>query len=256
MILPVLAMLPTIFSAISGASELFESGRKAVAAITGNASEASTPEELEAEIKSLPEAQQGQWLQKMEGELERYKAETNRIDIEGGRIDSNITSKLSGDAADRIAVLRQSTRPWAVRMSMHFILLPVYLAIIDVGQGLLVEWIVQPIGVILRIEGMPRFQGFSAFKSVFGVSAGAAVADGKLSSTVIGLIYTSSVGWLSGIVVAYMGLREIGKARGTSGDDPEHQPQSQAGQLLSQAGGVADQITKVVNKVREVARKF
>ena len=74
MILPVLAMLPTIFSAISGASELFESGRKAVAAITGNASEASTPEELEAEIKSLPEAQQGQWLQKMEGELERYKA--------------------------------------------------------------------------------------------------------------------------------------------------------------------------------------
>jgi hypothetical protein len=38
--------------------------------------------------------------------------------------------------------------------------------------------------------------------------------------TLAGDLYVDSIPWVVGIIVSYMGLREIGKARGTSGDIP------------------------------------
>ena len=36
--------------------------------------------------------------------------------------------------------------------------------------------------------------------------------------TLAGQMYIESIPWVVGIIVAYMGLREYGKAKGTSGD--------------------------------------
>ena len=241
---------------------MFDKGRKVVETVTGKPSEASTPEDLEEEVKNLPQDQQAVWAQQMQHELALYQAETDRIELEGGRVDHHVTSKITSGAADKIAVLRQSTRPWAVRMAMYFILLPVFLALVDVAQGLLAHWIVHPIGAIFDSAGMQEFAGFEAFKTVFGVGATDAVTKEEgLSSTVVGLIYTESVVWLTGIVVAYMGLREYGKSRRTSGDEgalpiAAATPITTIGRTLVQAGGVADQISKVVDRVREAAKKF
>ena len=55
-----------------------------------------------------------------------------------------------------------------------------------------------------------------------------------------------------------MGLREIGKAVGTSGDVPAapRAPATRLGQALSSAGDIANQITRMVTRVKEVARGF
>jgi predicted GNAT family acetyltransferase len=256
MVLPLLALIPGIFSAIGAASEVFESGRRTVEAVTGRPSQASTPDELEDEVRALPETEQLRWVRAMDLEIRRHEAGTERLLAEGGRIDADITGKLDGDTAGRIAILRQTTRPWAVRMAMYFILLPVGLALIDVAQGLAVVWVVQPVGLLFGNEAMSGFRGFPAFEAVFGVAPGAVAGDGaRLSGTVVGLIYTEAVGWLTGIVVAYMGLREIGKARGTSGDplDANIAP-TYIGTTLRQAGVAADLVTRVVARLREAAR--
>lgn len=261
MVLPILGMLPAIFSAVSSASELFGRGQKVVKTVTGQPSKASSPEELVAEIQQLPEDQQAKWAEAMQLEISRYEAETERLEVEIGRIDSNITSKLSTETADKIAYLRQTTRPWSVKMAIYFILLPAFLAIIDVVQGLIAYWIVQPLGGLFNSAGMAEFKGFEAFKSVFGVSAfDVATGQSPLGVTAFGSMYTETVGWLTGIVVAYMGLREVGKAMGTSGDTSQRAtataPTSRVGQVLGAAGAMTDQISNIVGKVREAARKF
>ena len=139
--LPLLAALPSIFSAVSKVSELFSSGKEAVKKVTGNDSIASTSAELQEEIQSLPEAQQAQWAQIMQQKVDLYQAENQRLDIEIGRIDSNITSKLTPDAAEKIAYLRQATRPWTVKMMVHYILFPFYLIIIDLTQDIIKNWL-------------------------------------------------------------------------------------------------------------------
>jgi len=259
MALPLLGLLPMIFSAVSSVSEIFHKGRETVAAITGKPSEASTPDELQAEVQNLSDDQQAKWAEAMQQELARYEAETERIEIEGGRIDPATLASYSQANADRIGYLRQTTRPWAVRMAMYFILLPVFLALVDVAQGLFAYWFVRPIGGLFNVAGMKTFDGFQSFEMVFGVSPGDVVTGAEpLNNTVAGLVYTNSVGWLTGIVVAYMGLREVGKVMGTSGDTAPRRaaPVSRAGQVLSAAGAVTDQISQIVDKVREAARKF
>ena len=102
--LPLLAAIPSIISAVSKVSDLFSSGKEAVKKVTGSDSIASTSTELQDEIQSLPKEQQAQWAQIMQQKVELYQAENQRLDIEIGRIDSNITSKLTPEAASKIAL--------------------------------------------------------------------------------------------------------------------------------------------------------
>jgi len=224
--LPLLAALPSIFSAVSKVSELFSSGKEAVRKVTGNDSIASTSEELQQEIQSLPEAQQAQWAQIMQQKVDLYQAENQRLDIEIGRIDSNITSKLTPDAAEKIAYLRQATRPWTVKMMVHYILFPFYLIIIDLTQDIIKNWLFFWTDAIKPVKTFDYMFGALNPSSLKGVDPG--VLDKMLAAftgkdthlTLAGDLYVDSIPWVVGIIVSYMGLREIGKARGTSGDIP------------------------------------
>lgn len=223
--LQALAAIPTIINAISKVTDLFHAGQKAKETVTGQPSAASTPEELEAEVNAMPEAVRNQWADIMAKQVEQYAAQNQRLATEIGLIDSNITSKLDTEAANKIAVLRQTTRPWAVRMMVHYIFFPFYLIAIDLVQQLLKSWL---------FFWTDRIQPFRTFDYVFGnmdPSKLAGLQPGVLdkllsafsngtSHTLAGQMYSQSVPWVVGIIVSYMGLREIGKARGTAGDVP------------------------------------
>jgi hypothetical protein len=224
--LPLLAALPSIFSAVSMVSDIFSSGKEAVKKVTGNDSIASTTAELQEEIQSLPEAQQAQWAQIMQQKVDLYQAENQRLDIEIGRIDSNITSKLSPDAADKIAYLRQATRPWTVKMMVHYILFPFYLIIIDLAQDIIKNWLLFWTDAIKPVKTFDYMFGALNPNSLKGMDPVAlekiltAFTGKDTQLTLAGDLYVDSIPWVVGIIVSYMGLREIGKARGTSGDIP------------------------------------
>ncbi len=222
--LPLLAALPSIFSTVSKVSDLFTSGKEAVKKVTGNDSIASTSSELQEEIQSLPEEQQAQWAQIMQQKLELYQAENQRLDIEIGKIDSNITSKLTPEAASKIAYLRQSTRPWTVKMMVYYVLFPFFLIIIDLVQEIIKNWLLFWTDVIKPVRTFDYMFGGLNPNNLKEMDAGAldkilALFTGKDSQlTLAGDLYIDSIPWVVGIIVSYMGLREIGKAKGTSGD--------------------------------------
>jgi len=218
MILPILAALPAIFSVVGKVTDLFSSGKKAVKEITGKDSQASTPEELQEEVQNLPPGQQVKWVEIMHEKVEMYKAENERLDIEIGRVD---TSRISPEAASKIAIMRQTTRPWAVRMMIHYIFFPWYLIIVDVAQELFNTWVLSPFGL--------KALSFKTFDYVFGVLSFDKMDKGTLekisdfvqgpqAQTLMASMYMETVGWASAIVLGYMGLREIGKVKGASGD--------------------------------------
>jgi hypothetical protein len=258
--LPLIAALPSIFSAVSKVSDLFSSGKEAVKKVTGNDSIASTPVELQEEIQSLPEAQQAQWAQIMQQKVELYQAENQRLDIEIGRIDSNITSKLTPDAAGKIAYLRQATRPWTVRMMVHYILFPFYLIIIDLAQDLIKNWLLFWTDAIKPVKTFDYMFGALNPGSLEGMDPGAldkilsAFAGHDNQLTLAGDLYVDSIPWVVGIIVSYMGLREIGKARGTSGDIPVNAGLSPA-KAESPIATVINTGVDLASKVRKIFGK-
>ena len=228
--LPLLALLPSIFSTVSKVTDLFNAGKKVVEAVSGEPSKASNPTELQQEVSQLPELKQAQWAEIMSQKIDLYKAQNDRLDLEQGRIDSNITSKLTPDAANKIAVMRQTTRPWAVRMMVHYVFFPWYLIVTDLVQELFNRWILK--GLFGAEHGVDVF---NTFNYVFGnvvrgaqqtaqnaAESNAAEAIQVLTSgaTTMSAMYMNSVGWATSIIIAYMGLREYSKAKGTSGDTP------------------------------------
>ncbi|WP_299773934.1 hypothetical protein [uncultured Pseudoteredinibacter sp.] len=219
--LNILAMLPTIFSAISQFTELFDAGKKVFEAVTDKPSRSSTPEELQREVGQLSQSQQVLWATQMQQSIDLYKAQSDRLNIEQGLIDGSITSKLTAEAASEIALVRQTTRPWAVRMMVHYVFFPWYLILIDLSQELVNRWL---------LKGLFRFENsieiFKTFDYVFGgsgvggaaQSAAQSVQTLTSASTAMSTMYMNSVGWATSIIIAYMGLREYSKAMGTSGD--------------------------------------
>jgi hypothetical protein len=257
--LPLLAALPAIFSAVTKFSDLFNSGKKAVEKVKGSASIASSPAELQTEVQSLTPEQQAQWAKTMQQQVDLYAAQTQRLVADIGLVDSNITSKVSPEAASKIAVLRQTTRPWAVRMMVHYIFFPFYLIIIDLVQELINVWV---------LKGVFRGPGINPVKTfdyVFGplnpvnlANINAGVLDQILNVfkqngtvTLIGKMYMDAVPWVTGIIVSYMGLREWGKIKGKSGDGemPPDTPTGNGGgaaQIIAKAAGAGgDLIGKV-----------
>jgi len=243
--LPLLAALPAIFTAVSKVSDLFNKGKEVVEKITGKPSAASNPDELKDEIESLTPQQQAQWAQAMQQKIDLYKAENERLDIEIGRITPELQSKLTPEAASKIAIMRQTTRPWAVRMMVHYVLFPFYLVLFDSVQLAIIHWF-----------GVSKERVFKSFNYVFGALTIKDVDQSVLEKasslfaepqnlTLAAQMYMDSIGWVISVIISYMGLREIGKAKGTSGDEftPQKKgPSGVAGMIQSGLG--------LVNKVR------
>jgi len=225
--LPLLTMLPSIFSAISKVSDLFSTGKEAVMKVTGKDSVASTPGELQQEVQTLAPELQAQWAQIMRQKIELYQAENQRLDIEIGRIDGDVTGKLSEEKASQIAYLRMTTRPWTVKMMVYYILFPFALVSIDLIQDLVKNWLffwtdqLHPVRTFDYVFGSLNPAMFK------GAEAGAfeklvqAFSGNHAQMTLAGDLYVQSIPWVVGIIVSYMGLREIGKFRGNSADYPD-----------------------------------
>ncbi|WP_088330688.1 hypothetical protein [Lacimicrobium sp. SS2-24] len=225
--LQLVAAIPGILNAVSKVSELFSKGKRAVQEVTGQPSVSSTVEELQTEIQQLPADQQNRWAEIMAKEVDKYIAQNERLAIDIGLIDKNITHHLSQDAASEIALMRMTTRPWAVRWMVYYVLFPFFLVLVDLVQHLIVTW----------LPFLKRWiEPFNAFEYVFGVmrfpdnaSPGALDAlarlftEGQGPATFAGKLYVESMPWVVGIIISYMGLREIGKARGVADKAPEGQ---------------------------------
>ena len=223
--LQLIAAIPTIITAVSKVSELFKKGRDTVQEVTGEPSQASTPDELQTEVQQLSPEQQNRWAEVMAKEVDKYTAENERLAMEIGLVDANITSKLSEEAASKIAIMRMTTRPWSVRCMVLYVLFPFFLVIIDLVQYLIITW----------LPFLNRWiDPFNSFEYVFGVmkwpekiNAGtleklAALFAGEGGpATFAGQLYVESIPWVVSIILGYMGLREVGKWRGTADKAPE-----------------------------------
>ena len=215
-----LAAIPTIISAVGKVSELFKKGKETIEAVSGKPSLASTPEELQTEVERLPADQQNRWAEVMAKQVDLYAKQNERLAIEIGLVDQNITAKLGTDAANKIAMLRMTTRPWTVRLMVHYVLFPFYLVAIDLAQNILLAWL-----PFLKTKlGIVQF---NSFEYVFGVLQFPKNVDASTWEKIItafsktggpatfaGQLYMESIPWVVSIILAYMGLREIGKARG------------------------------------------
>jgi len=157
--------------------------------------------------------------------VDKYAAENERLAVEIGLVDANVTSKLSEEAASKIALMRMTTRPWAVRCMVLYVLFPFFLVIIDLVQYLIITW----------LPFLDRWiDPFNSFEYVFGVMKWPEKVDAgtmeKLVSlfsgqggpaTFAGKLYVDSIPWVVSIILGYMGLREVGKWRGTADKAPE-----------------------------------
>ncbi|MCW8330947.1 hypothetical protein MD588_19315 [Photobacterium sp. SDRW27] len=214
--LQLIAAIPTIITAISKVSELFDQGKETVENITGNVSQASTPDELRTEVESLTTDQQNRWAEVMAKQVDMYAKQNERLAVEIGLVDANITGKLTTDAANEIAVLRMTTRPWTVRLMVHYVLFPFYLVIIDLIQNILVTWLpflsIKPFNSFEYVFGVMRFPE-KLDDSVIEKLAELFSQNGAVPATFAGQLYMESIPWVVSIIIGYMGLREVGKAR-------------------------------------------
>ncbi len=253
--LQLIAAIPTIISAISKVSELFEKGKETVESITGKPSQASTPEELRTEIENLPYDQQNRWAEVMAKQVDMYAKQNERLAIEIGLVDPNITAKLDAEAANRIAIMRMTTRPWTVRMMVHYVLFPFYLVVLDLLQNLILSWLpfmhsffgIKPFNVFEYVFGVMRLPE-KIDPSVWDKIAAVFTKSGGGPATFAGQLYMESIPWVVSIILGYMGLREVGKARGHK--DPEapevgtYQPVSVVGKAIGQGMNLVDKIRK------------
>ena len=141
-----------------------------------------------------------------------YEAETDRLAVQGSTIDAETLSQFSQAARDKIGVLRMTTRPKVVLRMSHVMLLPVYVMAFD-GIGVYVNSILSLSDAVYRVPMLAEtfFKPGTLYVELYGYAAPSATA----------------------IVVAYMTLREVGKAGGV---------ETVAGKAKD---GIADAIAKV-----------
>lgn len=236
-----LGAITGIFSAVSAVSKLFSTGKEVIEKVTGKESKASTPEELKHEVEQMTPEQQEIWAKTMQQKIDLYKEENNRLDIQGGTITKELHSKLDSKAAGKIAILRQTTRPWAVRKMVHFIMFPFYLVTFDVAQLTVATWF-----------GVPPDRIFKSFDYVFGsltnegiISKAVDAVFKTQGNTLAGEMYMSALAWVTGVIISYMTLREFGKTKGTSGD-------------ISKPSGITDALSSglgLVGKIKSMFKK-
>lgn len=187
-----LAGLGAIISAISGVADLVDAGKRVYEEVTGQPSAAASAEDLGREVATLPPDQGQVWLQRMQAEVEQYKAQSARIANEQGEVTADILRALPPAAAAKVALLRMTTRPVMVRRMGHLLLMPLYLMAID--------------GLIMLVN---IFTGSS-----YALVAGQMFAEGSIYKG----LYAEAVGWAAAIVMTYMLAREVGKAMAKGGE--------------------------------------
>lgn len=232
--LPILAAIPTIFSTIEKVADLFYEGKSAVSSVTGSESTATSVEELRAEVEALPDDQKASWAETLNQKTKMYAAATERLVVEQGTVPAN----LSKETADKVAVMRQTTRPWAIKCMIHYWMIPVYLAVVDVLQGVINAWFVEPFGKSVNI--------YPAFSSVFGKvaseSSASALEQVFLSTTTFSELYINTLPYFSGIIISYMGLRQFGKVKGNT-DHP-----NEADNLVRSGVGMMDKVASLFKR--------
>ncbi|MEM7240995.1 MAG: hypothetical protein AAF429_02320 [Pseudomonadota bacterium] len=180
---------------------------------------------LNEEVEELDPEIAEEWARVMQDRLEFFEAQTERIVAEQGLVDKDTLSVLSIEDRGRVAWLRMTTRPWAVRWMIIGLMAPFLVVTLDV-----VFW------VLNMILGAIQFD-----KLVNGGNDWPAY-DFRLTNVIftkpeLATFYNGFKGWASAIVISYFGLREVGKWRG---QDDE----------ASVSGVIAD-AKSVVKKARE-----
>lgn len=186
-------MIPAIFAAISGAVSLFETGKQVYETVTGKPSQATTAEQLQDEVGSLPADQRATWVERMDAETRRYQAETDRQRNDQGDLTPEMMQAIGPDAARKVALARMTFRPWAGRMSMHVMLTPMYVMWVDTSL-ILLRNLVSAFGGAWE----PKLVMSEVFKE---------------GSVYLG-VYEAAVPWATSIVLTLITLRHVQKSQG------------------------------------------
>jgi hypothetical protein len=200
----------------------------------------------------------------MQQQVDLFKAQNERLATEIGIVDENITAKVTTDAASKIALMRMTTRPWAVRMMVHYVFFPFYLIIADIVQELINVWLLKG---LFRSEGVKIVRTFDYVFGALNPANLANVDPGALDKilallskadhkthTLAGDMYIDSVPWVVSIIISYMGLREIGKLAGKSGDEEASAQGARPGGVIGET--MSTTIQKGVDLVSKVKGIF
>ncbi len=185
-----LAALPAIFSAISSATELFGVGKQVVEEIKGEPSGATSPNELRNEVENLTPEQQEAFTSRMQSEISFYNAITQRLEQQGGRINADTLNAIPERQRGAIAKMRMTTRPWAVRWMVIAVVFP-------------------PLATVATNLLLSIYNALDAAFAEHPNQIALIALDGVLND-----LYTNMIGWAAGVIMTYMGMREVGKAVG------------------------------------------
>lgn len=185
-----LAALPAIFAAMKGAADLFDVGKQVVEDIKGESVNARSPDELHEEVDKLSEPEQAQFMARMKSELAFYETITNRLTMQGGQLDADILNAIPPQARAQVALMRMTTRPWAVRWMVIAVVFPP-LAIVGLNS---------------------LIAAYNVVNAAFGTPS-TTVALIEMGD-VLNSLYEQMVGWAAAVIMTYMGMREVGKAVG------------------------------------------
>ena len=198
MVLQFLALLPTIFDAVSSVSSLFDDGKKAFEVVTGSRSKAMTAQDLRNEVDAMPPDQAEAWVAQMEARVRLYAEETERLRIQGGGVTPEVLELLGPATAAKVAIMRMTTRPWAIRWMVRALVAPPLFIIFVDGLTMLAQNIASaaggPFQMKLMIERLQTETGQGYFE-LYGMLVEPATAT----------------------IIAYMTLRGVDKARQAKG---------------------------------------
>ena len=192
MVLPLLAAIPSVISAISTVSELFDAGTEIATAITGVPSKATTPEELHREVATMTPEQQEQWAKTMQNRVAMYEAQNSRIENEQGSITADVLETLPPKVRGKVAYLRMATRPRVVLSLLKVIMLPVYIIAID--------------GVIMLHNLIQETYGSG---KVLGTLGGAFMSENSIYLQ----LYQIAAPTAATVIITYMTARAVEKVK-------------------------------------------
>jgi len=216
-------MIPILMGlagAIGAATELFTAGKRVYAEVTGEPSAAGDADELIAEVAVRPPEQQAAFVAAMEAEIRRYRAETDRLEVEQARISAELLQALPPEAAAEVALLRMTTRPKIVLRMSHVILIPAYVLAVDAATMLFNNVMASAGATIeLRLLALTLFASGSVYEQ----------------------LYTWAAPTAASVVIAYMGLRsgeKLKEATGRPAGGAIGQAAAAAGSLLERIRGL------------------
>jgi hypothetical protein len=184
---------------------------------------------IDVAVNGMDDVEQAEWARELAGRLTFHRAETGRMIADQGLVDKDTLNTLGESDRGRVAYLRMTTRPWAVRWMVRGLLAPFAIIAVDV--------IFFSFNVILRAL-------FGLDWNPYDMSTGVSAKIFEYEQIV--KFYTWYAGWASLVVMSYFGLREFGKSKGH--DDVAKSAVADAGQAASSAMAVAG---RAVAEVRE-----